>query len=298
MKKIGSLLGAALAKPKPDDKAQATRHQQDAAETAEMFDDLKSIGVYLNIFKRYGARRLELIRCREWVMSLKGATNRAKIFTASYPKFVSKQDESGEKKPSRPKSKKIGQKIPPLIKSSRGKSTLNIPSLRVPAPPQLRISSNMAVRKIVTEGDPVLRRRAANIPTAELGSAKLRRLVEDMAETMVAASGVGLAAPQVGEGIRLFVAATADGTVALANPTITKRSRKTASEEEGCLSVPGTWGVVERAATVTVNAQTMNGAKVTFVAEGMLGRVCQHEIDHLDGILFIDRAKGEVKRRR
>ncbi len=150
----------------------------------------------------------------------------------------------------------------------------------------------MAVRKIITAGDPILRRRAPELDPNELGSEKLDRLIRDMAETMVAAKGVGIAAPQVGESVRVFLADSADGPVALINPRIVKRSKKMLKDEEGCLSVPGRWGTVERHKSVEVEALAADGKPVRFTAENFFARVIQHELDHLDGILFIDRMKA------
>ncbi len=144
----------------------------------------------------------------------------------------------------------------------------------------------------MTEGDEILRRRAPEVDPKELGSEKLRRLIEDMAETMVAAKGVGIAAPQVGESTRVFLADSADGPVALINPRIVKKSKKMIKDEEGCLSVPGRWGTVERYKSVTVEALAPDGKPVSFTAENFFARIVQHELDHLDGILFIDRLKA------
>lgn len=151
----------------------------------------------------------------------------------------------------------------------------------------------MAVRQIRTEGDPVLRQRAKEIDRKELGSERFRRLVADMIETMYAAKGVGIAAPQVGESVRLFVAESADGPIALINPVFASRSRKTTKDEEGCLSVPGKFGSVLRSRSVTVEALTVEGKKIRFAASDFFARVLQHEMDHLDGILFPDRVKEQ-----
>ncbi|KPJ85633.1 hypothetical protein AMJ57_02370 [Parcubacteria bacterium SG8_24] len=153
----------------------------------------------------------------------------------------------------------------------------------------------MAIRKIVTEGDPVLRTRTREIDTSELKGGGLATLVDDMIETMRSAQGVGLAAPQIGEGIRLFVAETPDGPIALANAEIVKRSRKTVRDEEGCLSIPGKFDRVTRAKSVTIRARMISGEPIEFTAHDFFARVIQHEIDHLDGILFVDRLNGPEK---
>lgn len=153
----------------------------------------------------------------------------------------------------------------------------------------------MAIRKIVTEGDPVLRQKAKEIDPKELGSERLRQLVVDLVETMREAKGVGIAAPQVGESTRLFIADSPDGPIALANPVFTRRSKKMTKDEEGCLSVPGQFGKVLRHRSLSVEALSAEGKPVKFDAEGYFARILQHEMDHLDGILFIDRIKEQSK---
>jgi len=151
----------------------------------------------------------------------------------------------------------------------------------------------MAIRQIRTDGDPVLRQKAKEIEPKELGTERFRQLVADMIETMYAAKGVGIAAPQIGESIRLFIAEGDDGPVALANPVFTKKSWKLKKDEEGCLSVPGKYGTVKRSLSVSVEGLTAEGQPVKFTASGFFARILQHEMDHLDGILFIDRIKEQ-----
>jgi peptide deformylase len=151
----------------------------------------------------------------------------------------------------------------------------------------------MAVLKIVTDGDPVLRVRAKDIDPATLKTAKFKKLLEDMLETMYAANGVGIAAPQIGESVRLFIAESSDGPIALVNPTFTKKSWKMLNGEEGCLSVPGKYDKLKRHKTVTVEALTANGEKISFEADHFFARILQHEMDHLDGFLYVDRVKEQ-----
>lgn len=148
----------------------------------------------------------------------------------------------------------------------------------------------MAVRRIHTWPDEVLRRKAA--PVADFGG-ELQRLIDDMLETMYAAPGVGLAAPQVGVSSRLFVIDTSSDTepgrvVILANPEIVL-AQDQIEVEEGCLSVPDYSAKVKRARRVEVRGHDRHGAPVVVSGEDLLARVLQHEIDHLDGVLFIDR---------
>jgi len=153
----------------------------------------------------------------------------------------------------------------------------------------------MAIRTILTLDKPVLRTRAKKVSRFD---AYLQRLVDDMWETMRAAPGVGLAAPQVGESIRVLVAEYEDQAVTLVNPEIIKRSDDEVLGTEGCLSIPGFVGDdVPRARAVTVKARDPRGKEIRVKAEDWFARVLQHEIDHLDGILFIDRIPKENVRR-
>jgi peptide deformylase len=145
-------------------------------------------------------------------------------------------------------------------------------------------------------GDPVLRERAAEIDAVD---DEVRRLARDMFETMYEAEGVGLAAPQVGVTRRLIVVDPREPDVApraVVNPQIVMAGARTDRAEEGCLSIPGVRDVVERPATVTVEGLDLEGRPVRIDAEGLHARVLLHEIDHLDGVLFIDRI-SPLKRR-
>lgn len=156
----------------------------------------------------------------------------------------------------------------------------------------------MAILSVRRYGDPVLRRRAKPI---EAVTAELRRLVEDMAETMRAESGIGLAAPQVGVSVRLMVVAEGEARQAraLVNPAIVDRGG-IVTAEEGCLSLPGVFAPVQRSAWVRLEAQDVDGKRVEITARGLRARVFQHELDHLDGVLFIDHldptTRDQIKR--
>lgn len=115
-----------------------------------------------------------------------------------------------------------------------------------------------------------------------------------MAKTMIKSDGVGLAAPQIGKNIRLIVINTKSGKIAMINPKIKSKSLLKEWKEEGCLSVPDTFGLVKRNKKVACAYYDLAGNKQKITGEGLLARVIQHEIDHLDGILFIDKAK-EIK---
>ena len=151
----------------------------------------------------------------------------------------------------------------------------------------------MAVLRIRTFGDPVLRQKAPQ--TTAIGELH-RTLARDMIDTMREAPGVGLAGPQVGVLERIFVWEVEDQHGAVINPEIVERSSETTVEEEGCLSLPGLYYPVERAALVVVQGTDENGAPIRLEADGLLARVCQHEIDHLDGVLFIDRLSDELRK--
>lgn len=150
----------------------------------------------------------------------------------------------------------------------------------------------MAILEIKEYGEPVLREKA--IPIKEI-IPEILNLIKDMAETMYADSGVGLAAPQVGVSKRIIlVDGEEDGLIVLINPMIIQ-SEGEVVEEEGCLSVPGIYSKVKRLSKVTVKALNENGDSIEITKEGLIARALQHEIDHLDGILFIDRI-GRMER--
>jgi peptide deformylase len=157
----------------------------------------------------------------------------------------------------------------------------------------LRSRRIVAVLGIRQFGDPVLRQKAASI---EVFDAALQRLAADMHETLDAAGGVGLAGPQVGVLRRIFVWATEDERGTICNPTITFRSPKTFVEDEGCLSIPGLYYPLERHQRVTVVAQDEFGDPIEVTGDGLLARCLQHEIDHLDGVLFLDRLPEELRK--
>lgn len=116
-------------------------------------------------------------------------------------------------------------------------------------------------------------------------------LASDMSETMIVDKGIGLAAPQIGQNIRLIIVNTKSGPQVMFNPKIVKKSIRQEWGEEGCLSIPGVFGNVKRYRTVECSFFDTKGQRQVAEAEGLLARVIQHEIDHLDGILFIDKAK-------
>ena len=157
----------------------------------------------------------------------------------------------------------------------------------------------MHVLKRSEFGDPILRAKAKKVPLKSIGTPAFNRLVADMVYTMRRANGVGLAAPQIGKSMRLAVLETRptkmrlnlerSDVVVIVNPRIVHRSRVLQKEWEGCLSFAEVRGCVPRAKTVVVEYYDECGEKVTAAAQGLWASIFQHEIDHLDGIGFMDR---------
>lgn len=158
----------------------------------------------------------------------------------------------------------------------------------------------MAIRRVVQLDDPILRKKAQRVRGFD---GKLHQLIGDMVETMLDAPGVGLAAPQVAVGQRVIVVRLPDDEDSVeeygdqagvlyevVNPEIIKTTREVIDGVEACLSIPGYFGRVDRHAGVTVRGQDRHGKEIRIKARGWLARVFQHEIDHLDGVLYIDRA--------
>jgi peptide deformylase len=165
----------------------------------------------------------------------------------------------------------------------------------------------MSILKVARMGHPVLRARAKPLEPSDIKSARIQQLIDDMFETMQEYQGVGLAAPQVHESVRLFVAGIAPNIddeeddeeeeervplMALINPEIAIVGDDTADEWEGCLSIPDIRGRVTRAREIRVKAYDRHGRRVEINARGFTARVIQHETDHLDGVLFFDRMES------
>lgn len=163
----------------------------------------------------------------------------------------------------------------------------------------------MAILKVARLGHPVLRAKAQPVPTAEIGSARIQQLIDDMFETMAEYAGIGLAAPQVHESLRLLVAGVhradvvtpmTDDTdmpfITLINPDVVPVGDGSESGWEGCLSIPDIRGKVDRPGVVRVRALDRKGRRIELTAHGLPARVIQHEVDHLDGVLFFDRMKS------
>ena len=147
----------------------------------------------------------------------------------------------------------------------------------------------MSKLKIIEAGAPILKETAKPVDHI---TKRIKKLLDDMAETMYAAEGVGLAAPQVNESLQLVVLDDGKGLIELINPEIIEHSEEMQDGVEGCLSVPGYYGNVERYANIKVKALNRRGKTVVYEAEGFLARIFQHEIDHLFGTLFIEKAEN------
>lgn len=145
----------------------------------------------------------------------------------------------------------------------------------------------MALRNVVTEGDDILRKTCREIPEV---TDRIRQTLADMLETMRAENGVGIAAPQIGIMRRMFVAEPEEGrTYYMINPVMLSQEGEVAADE-GCLSVPGYIGTVVRPEKITIEATDLDGQRQTYTFEGFDARVMCHEYDHLEGILYVDKA--------
>lgn len=147
----------------------------------------------------------------------------------------------------------------------------------------------MAILKIIEAGAPILKGTAKPVDHI---TKHTKKLLDDMAETMYAAEGVGLAAPQINQSLKIVVLDDGNGLIELINPEILSHSDETEMGVEGCLSVPGYYGSVSRYKKIKVRALNRHGKIVVYEPEGFLARIFQHEIDHLYGTLFIEKAEN------
>ena len=145
----------------------------------------------------------------------------------------------------------------------------------------------MALLKIVKAGAPILKETASPVKTITKNT---KRLLNDMAETMYEAEGVGLAAPQIGKSLQMIVLDDGNGLIELINPELLEASEELQDGPEGCLSVPGYYGDVKRSQRIKVRALNRHAKVIVYEPEGFLARIFQHEMDHLVGTLFIEKA--------
>lgn len=148
---------------------------------------------------------------------------------------------------------------------------------------------------LIGENNKTLKQKSLPVKHIDAG---VRSLIEQMKEVITQNNGVGLAAIQVGEPTRIIICEIDDKFYTFINPEIIKFSPKTSVTEEGCLSLPNIYGEVERSEKITLKAIDFDGKKIKMKAFGLLAKVIQHEIDHIDGILFIDKAKNITKQSR
>lgn len=165
----------------------------------------------------------------------------------------------------------------------------------------------MSETKIIQKGDPVLRKTAEAVPLAEINKPTIQKIVERMKQALEnTEDGVAIAAPQIGESLRIFVVRgvvfrergdVGSQDKVFINPELINTTNKKEVVDEGCLSVKNVYGEIKRAPQATVRAYNLNGEKFEMGASGLLAQIFQHEIEHLDGILFTDKAKNlrEVK---
>lgn len=144
------------------------------------------------------------------------------------------------------------------------------------------------IREIRKYPDPILKKKAEKIKEI---TPEIKQLAQDLIETMLSSKpeGIGLAAPQIGVSKRVIAVMTESGPAVYINPKIAEKSRKKEAAEEGCLSLPGTWLNIKRAKEIRLEAIDINGKKINIKAVGFLARILQHEIDHLNGTLIIDK---------
>ena len=152
----------------------------------------------------------------------------------------------------------------------------------------------MAYLPIITLPNPELRKRSLEVDPEIIKTQEFQGWIDDLVETMWKADGVGIAAPQVGRPMRVFVAVDGQTPHIVIDPVAVKKSWRMEEGEEGCLSVPGKYGIVKRYRSFKVKGLDRHGQKVVHDARGFFARVLQHELDHLDGVLFVDRAKKVI----
>ena len=156
----------------------------------------------------------------------------------------------------------------------------------------------MSILKIARMGHPVLRKRARRVDVAEIKTAAFQKLVDDMLETMDEYHGIGLAAPQVHEPVRLVIIGIEEGedqplrVIPVINPEVSPAGASSAEDWEGCLSIPDMRGRVPRAVRIRLRGLDRDGEKIELEMRDFPARVAQHEVDHLDGVLFVDRMKS------
>jgi len=162
----------------------------------------------------------------------------------------------------------------------------------VQRPIRVSIIGGMSILKVARMGHPVLRARAKALDRRDVRSAPVQQLIDDLVDTMHEYHGVGLAAPQVHESLRIFVAGVDPRAADDDEPAAERAATELVEDWEGCLSIPDIRGRVPRVRGISVRALDRNGERIEFLARDFAARVLQHEYDHLDGVLFFDRMKA------
>lgn len=171
----------------------------------------------------------------------------------------------------------------PRLMSRRMRREGDWPPLHRPSTIEVEVA--VAVRRIVKLGEPVLRQKSKKIHRVD---ESIKHLVDDLIDTVRDAGGAGLSAPQIGVPLRAIVTDVDDRLRVVINPEVVEASEEEVEADEGCLSIPGIWGPLARKARVTVRGLSATGKPVKIKSEGIEARCFQHEIDHLNGVLFID----------
>ncbi len=149
----------------------------------------------------------------------------------------------------------------------------------------------MTARTVITDPNNELRKKSDFVHPEEIDSREVRELIQDLKETMRYENGIGIAAPQIGVHKQIIIVATGNEPQVFINPKVVKKSFRKITSEEGCLSVPDVFGLVKRPRSVEIEAFSESGEEIVVKAEGMSSIILQHEIDHLHGILFIDKVR-------
>ncbi len=153
----------------------------------------------------------------------------------------------------------------------------------------------MPVTQLTYHPNQLLRTKLNHVNLSELVTPPIQRLIDNMIETMFAKNGIGIAANQVGKNLSIAIINTEDGPLVSVNPIIRRKSFRKETGEEGCLSVPGVFGNVRRHTSLVLECHDRMGKKISIKARGLFARVIQHEVDHLNGILCIDRMSSTTK---
>lgn len=153
----------------------------------------------------------------------------------------------------------------------------------------------MSILNILKHPNPALRQKSKEVSVSDIKKPEIQKFIKALTHTMVVKDGIGLSAPQVGKLMRIIAINKKEGSFVLINPKIVRKSWKKNEGEEGCLSLPGIFGLVKRNSKIKVCFYDKTGEKIILKTDGLFARVIQHEFDHLEGVLFIDKTKKITK---